>query len=122
MARKKKSRKISDIMPIRKSDKKPEAPKLSGKKLTRYELDAKAREDKKKRKHKGLASGSRHSNAEQNKNNQVVEQKDPRIGSRKKVPLIVEFVNKPEKGMTIPAVKEPKKLAPEVELDRKSVV
>ena len=43
MARKKKSRKISDIMPIRKSDKKPEAPKLSGKKLTRYELDAKAR-------------------------------------------------------------------------------
>ena len=78
MARKKKTRKISDIMPIRKSDKKPEAPKLSGKKLTRYELDAKAREDKKKRKHKGLASGSRHSNAEQNKHNQVVEQKDPR--------------------------------------------
>ena len=75
MARKKKTRKISDIMPIRKSDKKPEAPKLSGKKLTRYELDAKAREDKKKRKHKGLASGSRHSNAEQNKYNQVVEQK-----------------------------------------------
>ena len=32
--------------------------------------------------------------------------------------LIVEFVNKPEKGMTIPAVKEPKKLAPEVELER----
>lgn len=116
MARKKKTRKISDIMPIRKSDKKPEAPKLSGKKLTRYELDAKAREDKKKRKHKGLASGSRHSHAEQN--NQFVEQKDPRIGSRKKVPLIVEFVNKPEKGMTIPTVKEPKKLAPEVELER----
>ena len=44
--------------------------------------------------------------------------KDPRIGSRKKVPLIVEFVNKPEKGMTIPAVKELKKLAPEVELER----
>ena len=36
----------------------------------------------------------------------------------KKVPLIVEFVNKPEKGMTIPVVKEPKKLAPEVELER----
>ena len=30
-------------MPIRKSDKKPEAPKLSGKKLTRYELDAKGK-------------------------------------------------------------------------------
>ena len=64
---------------------------------------------RKKRKHKGLASGSRHSNAEQNKHNQVVEQKDPRIGSRKKVPLIVEFVNKPGKRMTIPVVKEPKK-------------
>ena len=36
----------------------------------------------------------------------------------KKVPLIVEFVNKPEKGMIIPVVKEPKKLAPEVELER----
>ena len=119
MARKKKTRRITDVMPIRKADKKPEiSNSRPGKKLTRYELDAKAREDKKKRKHKGLASGSRHSNAEQNKNNQVVEQKDPRIGSRKKVPLIVEFVNKPEKGMTIPAVKEPKKLAPEVELER----
>lgn len=29
--------------------------------------------------------------------------KDPRVGSRKKVPLIVEFVNKPEKGMFIPS-------------------
>ena len=121
MSRTKKTRRLTDIMPTRKSDKRPEQPKLSSgknRKPTRYELDAKAREEKKKRKHKGLASGSRHSNAEQNKHNQVVEQKDPRIGSRKKVPLIVEFVNKPEKGMTIPAVKEPKKLAPEVELER----
>ena len=75
MARKKKSRKISDIMPIRKSDKKPEAPKLSGKKLTRYELDAKAREDKKnvniKVYHRVLVIVT----LEQNKHNQVVEQK-----------------------------------------------
>ena len=58
MARKKKTRRITDIMPIRKADKKIDITKArSGKKLTRYELDAKAREDKKKRKHKGLASG-----------------------------------------------------------------
>ncbi|VTR49971.1 Der GTPase activator [Actinobacillus pleuropneumoniae] len=49
-------------MPARKADKKPEQPKLSGgknRKSTRYELDAKAREEKKKRKHKGLPTGSR---------------------------------------------------------------
>ena len=38
MARKKKTRRISDVMPIRKSDKKTQMPKASrsGKKLTRY--------------------------------------------------------------------------------------
>ena len=113
MARKKKTRKISDIMPIRKSDKKPEAPKLSGKKLTRYELDAKAREDKKKRKHKGLASGSRHSNAEQNKHNQVVEQKDPRIGSKTPIPLgVTEKVTKQHKPKS-----EKPMLSPQAELE-----
>ena len=49
MSRQKKTRRLTDIMPARKSDKKPEQP-LSGRKATRYELDAKAREEKKKRK------------------------------------------------------------------------
>ena len=51
MSRTKKTRRITDIMPTRKSDKRPEQPKLtSGKnrKPTRYELDAKAREEKKR--------------------------------------------------------------------------
>lgn len=118
MARKKKTRKISDVMPIRKSDKKPELPKSRpGKKLTRYELDAKAREDKKKRKHKGLASGSRHSSVDDKNQKLPLEIKDPKIGSKKKVPLIVEFVNKPEKGQTIPVVKPVKKLDPMQELE-----
>ena len=118
MARIKKTRKISDIMPIRKSDKKPEKPKF-GKKLTRYELDAKAREEKKKRKHKGLNSGSRHSAAENNGAKVAQEVKDPRLGSRKKVPLVVEFVNKPEKGKTIqPVPVVPKKIDPALELAR----
>ncbi|OOF41876.1 GTPase-activating protein [Rodentibacter rarus] len=117
MARKKKTRKISDVMPMRKADKKPEMPKRSGKKLTRYELDAKAREDKKKRKHKGLASGSRHSAGESNLNKLQQETKDPKIGSKKKIPLVVEFVNKPEKGQVIPAVKPLKKMDPMQELE-----
>ncbi|MDO5055196.1 MAG: Der GTPase-activating protein YihI [Pasteurella oralis] len=122
MARKKKTRRVTDIMPARKTDKKVEMPKAKpGKKLTRYELDAKAREDKKKRKHKGLASGSRHSAVDSSTHNQSLERKDPRIGSRKKVPLIVEFVNKPEKGMTIPAVKLEEKVTkhdPMLELEQ----
>ena len=116
MARKKKTRKITDIMPMRKSDKKPEMPK-SGKKLTRYELDAKSREDKKKRKHKGLASGSRHSVAEKKTNRTTNEIKDPRIGSRKKIPLIVEFVNKPQKS-SVETSTLLQKLDPMVELER----
>ena len=43
MSRQKKTRRITDVMPARKTDKKPEAMPRSGKKLTRYELDAKAR-------------------------------------------------------------------------------
>ena len=83
MARKKKTRKITDIMPMRKSDKKPEMPK-SGKKLTRYELDAKSREDKKKRKHKGLASGSRHSVAEKKQIGRPMKLKIPESAAVKK--------------------------------------
>lgn len=119
MARKKKTRRITDVMPIRKADKKPEiSNSRPGKKLTRYELDAKAREDKKKRKHKGLASGSRHSAIEDKTNKIQQEIKDPKIGSKKQVPLIVEFVNKPEKGQTIPVVKQVKKLEPMQELEK----
>lgn len=107
MSRTKKTRRITDIMPMRKSDKKPEQPKISSgknRKPTRYELDAKAREEKKKRKHKGLLTGSRNVDQTEQKKTVVKEVKDPRIGSRKKVPLMVEFVNRPEKGQTIKPV------------------
>ena len=107
MSRTKKTRRITDIMPMRKSDKKPEQPKISSgknRKPTRYELDAKAREEKKKRKHKGLPTGSRNVDQTEQKKKVVKEVKDPRIGSRKKVPLMVEFVNRPEKGQTIKPV------------------
>ena len=119
MSRQKKTRRVTDIMPIRKTDKKPPPPR-SGRQATRYELDAKAREEKKKRKHKGLASGSRHSAVDAKTENQALDVKDPRIGSRKKVPLMVEFVNKPEKGQTIPVpqTESKAKLDPMVELEQ----
>lgn len=124
MSRQKKSRRLTDIMPARKTDKKPEIGALKarpGKKLTRYELDAKAREEKRKRKHKGLNSGSRHSAAANADKSAQIEAKDPRIGSRKKVPLMVEFVNKPEKGQFIQAEKTNEKspaLDPMLELEQ----
>ena len=51
MARQKKTRKISDIMPVRKTDKLPPMAQVKskkGRKPTRYELDVLAREEKRK--------------------------------------------------------------------------
>lgn len=107
MSRIKKTRRITDIMPARKSDKSDtvSAPKGGkNRKPTRYELDLQAREAKKKRKHKGLPSGSRTLDPAEQKKADSREVKDPRIGSRKKVPLMVEFVNQPEKGKIIKPV------------------
>lgn len=114
MSRTKKTRRITDIMPARKSDKREQpAPKLGGgknRKPTRYELDLQGREAKKKRKHKGLPTGSRNNDSLETKKVENKVAKDPRIGSRKKVPLMVEFVNQPEKGRVIAPVQltEPK--------------
>ncbi|MCK3655942.1 GTPase-activating protein [Pasteurellaceae bacterium Macca] len=123
MSREKKSRRLTDIMPQRKTDKSKEMPlqrPSKNRKPTRYELDQQAREEKKKRKHKGLPSGNRANEMADQKKKAVKEQKDPRIGSRKKVPLMVEFVNQPEKGKTIQPVpvkvEEKPRLSPEVEL------
>ncbi|MDP8033307.1 Der GTPase-activating protein YihI [Pasteurella atlantica] len=125
MAHKKKTRKISDIMPARKSDNacSLNACHISKKQKNRYELDAQARLDKKKKKHKGLSSGARHNVTLENKKLTSQEKKDPRVGSKKKVPLMVEFVNKPEKGKVIPPMKKTPEqveqkptLAPELEL------
>ncbi|MBE2894438.1 Der GTPase-activating protein YihI [Spirabiliibacterium falconis] len=103
MSRQKKTRKISDIMPARKADNPAGARKSS-----RYELDAKAREEKRKKKHKGLPSGNRHSASNDNSKKQSAVVRDPRVGSRKKIPLMVEFVNQPEKGRVIEPVRTTK--------------
>ncbi|MDO9908434.1 Der GTPase-activating protein YihI [Glaesserella parasuis] len=123
MSRQKKSRRLTDIMPARKADKplQPKAKPSKSRKPTRYELDLAAREEKKKRKHKGLPSGSRTNEGNEQKQKVEKEVKDPRIGSRKKVPLMVEFVNQPEKGRVIkpvPIEVEKPRLSPEQELEQ----
>ncbi len=65
-------------------------------KLTRYELDAQAREENVSVNIKACRQA--HADPAEQKKAVVKEVKDPRIGSRKKVPLMVEFVNQPEKG------------------------
>ncbi|QLB21337.1 GTPase-activating protein [Vespertiliibacter pulmonis] len=125
MSRSKKTRRVTDIMPMRKVDKPFEQPKArpsKNRKPTRYELDLQAREEKKKRKHRGLPSGSRANDGVEQKKTTVKEVKDTRIGSRKKVPLMVEFVNQPEKGKLIkpvvPVEDVKPRLAPEAELEQ----
>lgn len=124
MSRTKKTRRITDIMPARKADKPFEQPKVKpsrSRKPSRYELDLQAREEKKKRKHKGLPSGSRANEGVEQKKAAEKVVKDPRIGSRKKVPLMVEFVNQPEKGKVIkpvPIAPEKPRLPPELELEQ----
>ncbi|OBW91739.1 aminotransferase [Gallibacterium genomosp. 3] len=117
MSRQKKTRKISDLMPTRKQDKKVPTVSKKGKKPTRYELDNKAWEEKRKKKHKGRPSGNRYSPAaEKHQNNQQINQ-DPRIGSRKKILLIMEEGNR-QTVVVVPDETKPTKkiISPEQEL------
>lgn len=60
-------------------------------KKTRVELDIEARERKRQKKHSGNRSGARTNVDESNKKGQnQTQEKDPRIGSKVPVPLVVE--------------------------------
>jgi uncharacterized protein len=85
---------------------------------SRQEINEESRELKRKRKHKGLPSGSRFNNGGPNKNkNTPKELKDPRIGSKKPISLIIEDSRNIEKR-----VKQPKSiktvLSPQQELEQ----
>ncbi|SMY38896.1 Der GTPase-activating protein YihI [Photobacterium malacitanum] len=71
-------------------------------------IDIETRERQKAKKRKGLKSGSRHSAVEDNKQRNGGQKKDPRLGSKKLVPLIVE----PKK----PQTKQQRRLSAEQEL------
>ncbi len=87
-------------------------------KKTRVELDIEARERKRQKKHSGNHSGARANIDGSNKKSQTrVQEKDPRIGSKVPVPLVIESKIK-VKSTTKPVTKveaEPR-LMPEEEL------
>lgn len=79
-------------------------------KKTRQEINEESRELKRKRKHKGLPSGSRFNGPDNNQNKKSTNTiKDPRIGSKKPISLlqtndssIKNKVNKPQKTKLTP--------------------
>lgn len=59
--------------------------------------DIEGRERKKQKKRKGLKTGNRNSDAKQTEQRQASAKRDPRLGSKKKIPLVVEAAKKPSK-------------------------
>ncbi|WP_340613864.1 Der GTPase-activating protein YihI [Xenorhabdus thailandensis] len=101
----------------KKSPAKPSAGKQ--KRKSRAELDAEGRERKRQKKQRGKPSGSRHNGHDSNKKHSVARQeKDPRIGSKVPVPLIVGDQERVVKPTAKPAVEKQKpRLSPQEELD-----
>ncbi|PXY90404.1 Der GTPase-activating protein YihI [Gilliamella apis] len=89
-------------------------------KKTRQEINEESRELKRKRKHKGLPSGSRFSGQDNNQNNKTTKAiKDPRIGSKKPISLVVDDNSSIKKVDKITQSKMTKaKLTPQQELEQ----
>ncbi|MFI3276411.1 Der GTPase-activating protein YihI [Vibrio sp.] len=64
----------------------------------RTQSDVEGRERKKVKKRKGLKSGNRHSDGKADNGHTAGQQRDPRLGSKKKIPLIVEAPKKKNKA------------------------
>lgn len=64
----------------------------------RTQSDVDGRERKRDKKRKGLKTGTRNSEAKQNQEHKSSQARDPRLGSKKKIPLIVTEVKKPTKA------------------------
>ncbi|RKS86986.1 hypothetical protein DES39_0192 [Orbus hercynius] len=86
---------------------------------SREEINEQSRQLKRKRKHKGLPSGSRIQGADNTskKNDNVIN--DPRIGSKKPIPLVANgAVSQTKPHKTKPVTAKPIKLTPEKELEQ----
>jgi len=59
--------------------------------------DIEGRERKKQKKRKGLKTGNRHSEGQEKAEYTAKQARDPRLGSKKKIPLVVEAQKKPTK-------------------------
>ncbi|MGF1763512.1 Der GTPase-activating protein YihI [Aliivibrio kagoshimensis] len=101
MSRNKKSRKVGTEA----------AAVYSERNVSQSELDARSRKKTKKR--KGLKAGNRHSDAEVTGHSKSKQQKDPRLGSKKLIPLVVAPKAKPGTA----AAKKERRLSAEQELD-----
>ncbi|AYY82319.1 MULTISPECIES: Der GTPase-activating protein YihI [Proteus] len=86
-------------------------------KKSREELNAEGRERKRQKKHRGNPAGNRQQEAENKQQAKNTAPKDPRIGSKKPIPLIVGDAPKVAKKKPAPAKVEPVRLTPEQELD-----
>lgn len=75
----------------------------------RSEADVEGRLRKRVKKQKGLKAGSRHSDGSDQQQREAAKVRDPRLGSKKKIPLVVE----PAKKMT----KQERRLSAEQELE-----
>ncbi|MBN4865937.1 MULTISPECIES: Der GTPase-activating protein YihI [Providencia] len=98
--------------------KKPTAKPKKKYRKTKEELNAEGRERKREKKHRGHKAGSRYEEQASNKQNGGQNASaDPRLGSKKPVPLIVDekHITKPVVEKKQPVVKE--KLTPEKELE-----
>lgn len=83
---------------------------------SREELNTEGRERKRQKKHRGNPAGNRQQETTNDKQAQNNAPKDPRIGSKKPVPLVVNDAPKVTKKKTAPVKAEPIRLAPEQEL------
>ncbi|KKD59927.1 aminotransferase [Grimontia sp. AD028] len=101
MTRKKKARKVGSEGPAQYSEKS----------LTREDIAALAR--KRKNKRKGLKSGSRHSEGKTAQQRQAQAQRDPRLGSKKPIQLVVEAKPHPKSA----EAKKARRLSAEQELE-----
>ena len=92
-------------------------PAAKTRKKTREELNAEGRERKRQKKHRGNPAGNRQQEAMKEEQAQTNEQKDPRIGSKKPIPLIVDNqAPKVDKKKSAPTKMEPMRLSLEEEL------
>lgn len=90
------------------------APKT--KKKSRVELDLEARERKRQKKRRGLVAGSRANPESAQSKAAAQEKRDPRLGSKKPVPLVVETVYGNAKKKPAPQKETKPRLSPEEEL------
>ncbi|WP_392561693.1 Der GTPase-activating protein YihI [Orbus sturtevantii] len=84
-------------------------------KLSREEINEQSKQLKRKRKHKGLPSGSRFNNGETSSSKQLKEVHDARIGSKKAIPLIA---TKPNSKPIVKKAPNALKQKPEEELQQ----